>query len=295
MCLEFFLSDQFERYLLHERRLSAHTVRAYLQDLADFSALLERRGINEAAVVDTGVVRAWVADSAGRELSPRSMHRRLSGLRAWYRWMNQVRGAGLQDPLQALFPPKKGKTLVPVNDSASLAALLESFDEATADIRLQWLPVVSIFLTGMRVSELCAFRIADWDRSAGQFRILGKGGKQRLVPVHPWLSRHLEALSGWNQRSIDSPLFLRPDGTACYPRYMHRLVKAVMTELEARGRLSPHTLRHSFATGLLDEGADLLAVKELLGHSSLSATQVYTRTSLEKLRQLHKLLHPRSE
>jgi integrase/recombinase XerC len=295
MSLEFFLSGQFERYLLHERRLSSHTARAYLQDLSDFSALLEQRGISEAAAVDTTVVRAWVADSAGRELSPRSMHRRLSGLRAWYRWMNQVRGAGLHDPLQALFPPKKGKTLVPVNDPASLAALLETFDEAAEDLRLQWLPVVSLFLTGMRVSELCAFRIGDWDRSAGQFRIKGKGGKQRLVPVLPWLTRHLEQLSDWNKRSPESPLWLRPNATPCYPRYMHRLVKSVMSELEARGRLSPHTLRHSFATGLLDEGADLLAVKELLGHSSLSATQVYTRTSLEKLRQLHKLLHPRSE
>ena len=295
MCLEFFLYEQFERYLRHERRMSAHTVRAYLQDLSDFSAFLERRGISQPDAVETAVVRAWVADSAARELSPRSMHRRLSGLRAWYRWMNQVRGAGLQDPLQALFPPKKGKSLVPVNDPASLAALLESFDEAAPDIQMQWLPVVSLFLTGMRVSELCAFRVSDWDRSSGQFRIKGKGGKERMVPVHPWLSRHLDRLNAWDQRHNDGPLWLRPDGTPCYPRYMHRLVKSVMSELEARGRLSPHTLRHSFATGLLDEGADLLAVKELLGHSSLSATQVYTRTSLEKLRQLHKLLHPRSE
>lgn len=295
MCLEFFLPEEFGRYLRDERRMSLHTVRAYLQDITDFSTFLEKRGIAAANAVDTALVRAWVADSTGRDLSARSMHRRLSGLRAWYRWMNQVRGAAIPDPLQALFPPRKGKTLVPVNDPASLNALLETFDEAPVDVRLQWLPVVSLFLTGMRVSELCACRIADWDRSAGQLRVLGKGGKQRLVPVHPWLSRHLEELSGWNQRPIDSPLWLRPDGTPCYPRYMHRLVKSVMSALEARGRLSPHTLRHSFATGLLDEGADLLAVKELLGHSSLSATQVYTRTSLEKLRQLHKLLHPRSE
>lgn len=295
MCLEFFLSDAFGRYLRDERRLSLHTVRAYLQDIADFSAFLEKRGIEAASAVDTALVRAWVADSAGRELSARSMHRRLSGLRAWYRWMNQVRGAAIPDPLQALFPPKKGKALVPVNDRASLNLLLDTFDAAVPDIQREWLPVVSLFLTGMRVSELCAFRISDWDRSAGQFRVNGKGGKQRLVPVHPWLAKHLEVLSAWNQRPADSLLWLRPDGTACYPRYMHRLVKSVMTALEARGRLSPHTLRHSFATELLDEGAELLAVKELLGHASLSATEIYTRTSLEKLRQIHKLLHPRSE
>jgi integrase/recombinase XerC len=295
MCLEFFLSADFERYLLHERRMSVHTVRAYLQDINDFSDFLEQRAVSAIAEIDTSLVRAWVADRASKTLTPRSLHRRLSGLRAWYRWMNQMRGAGIQDPLQALFPPKKGKTLVPVNDAASLQALLETFDASEPDIQKEWLPVVSLFLSGMRVSELCAFRVADWDRSSGQFRVRGKGGKERLVPVHPWLAGHLEGLSGWNWRKPDSPLWLRPDGTACYPRYMHRLVKSVMTSLEARGRLSPHTLRHSFATELLDEGADLLAVKDLLGHSSLSATQVYTRTSLEKLRQIHKLLHPRSE
>lgn len=295
MCLEFFLSDHFERYLRDERRMSLHTVRAYLHDIENFSDFVESRGVSDAANVDTALVRSWVAESTGRKLSARSMHRRLSGLRAWYRWMNQVRGANIPDPLQALFPPKRGKSLVPVNDRASLNALLEVYDASVADIRLAWLPVVSLFLTGMRVSELCAFRIADWDRSAGQFRVKGKGGKQRLIPVHPWLVKHLEELCGWNRRSADSPLWLRPDGSACYPRYMHRLVKSVMSELEARGRLSPHTLRHSFATEMLNEGADLLAVKDLLGHSNLAATQVYTRTSLEKLRQLHKLLHPRSE
>lgn len=295
MCLEFFLSESFERYLRDERRMSLHTVRAYLQDIQDFSDFIGSRGIADAQAIDTALVRAWVADRASRQLSARSLHRRLSGLRAWYRWMNQVRGAGLPDPLQALFPPRKGKTLVPVNDSTSLNALLDAFDAADEGIRVEWLPVVSLFLTGMRVSELCAFRIGDWDRASGQFRITGKGGKQRLVPVHPWLARHLEMLSGWNQRTTDQPLWVRPDGTPCYPRYMHRLVKTVMSSLEARGRLSPHTLRHSFATELLNEGADLLAVKDLLGHASLSATQVYTRTSLEKLRQLHKLLHPRSE
>ncbi|MBU6324093.1 MAG: tyrosine-type recombinase/integrase [Bacteroidetes bacterium] len=295
MNLEFFFVEEFITHLRAVRRLSSHTQRAYRSDLLSLLANLQSEGVLHPESIEVAHLRSWMSHLMEGGNSPRSIHRKLAAVRTWLDYLIYERKLINKNPAELLLPPKRARNLIEVNDEASLKQLLHNFDEAIPDVQFRMLPVLSLYLTGLRVSELAALRISDWDRAAGQIRVLGKGGKQRLVPVHPWLAQHWSRLLFLEEREGAAPLLMNDQGKAYHVRSLHRLVKAELGAVRARGRLSPHTLRHSFATHMLDEGAELLAIKDLLGHANLSATQIYTRSSLDKLKRLHKLLHPRSD
>jgi integrase/recombinase XerC len=294
MNLEFFFVDDFLQFQKSVRRLSEQTIRAYRSDLQSLTRYLVELGVQHPQGLDSTHLRSWMAYLMERGNTPRSIHRKLASVRGWLDFLIYELKLINNNPSDQLLPPKRSKPLVEVNDAQSLKKLLEQFDQAIPDEQFRILPVVSLYLTGLRVSELAMLRIADWDRSAGHIRVSGKGGKQRLVPVHPWLARHWLRLLFLEDRDKLEPLLINQQNRAYHVRSLHRLVQSELSRLGTRGRLSPHTLRHSFATHMLDEGAELLAIKDLLGHANLATTQVYTRNSLEKLKQVHKLLHPRS-
>jgi len=294
MNLEFFFVEDFITYLRSVRRLSAHTLRAYRSDLASLTEFLSVHGITSSEKLETSHLRAWMSTLMEQGNTPRSIHRKLASVRSWLHYLIYEQKILSHNPADVLLPPKRGRHLIEVNDLSSLRQMLTVFEEAIPDVQFRMLPVVTLYLTGLRVSELVQLKISDWDRSAGQLRVTGKGGKQRLVPVHPWLGRHWERLLFLDRREGGDPLLQNDRGRPYHVRSLHRLVKAELEPFGTLGRLSPHTLRHSFATHMLDEGAELLAIKDLLGHSNLSATQIYTRSSLDKLKRMHKLLHPRS-
>jgi integrase/recombinase XerC len=294
MNLEFFFVDDFLLFQKSVRRLSEQTIRAYRSDLHSLVNHLQELEVHHPRSIDAAHLRSWMSQLMERGNTPRSIHRKLASVRGWLDFLIYERKEIDRNPSDQLLAPKRSKPLVEVNDAQSLKKLLTHFDEAIPDEQFRILPVVTLYLTGMRVSELVALRIVDWDRSAGCISVSGKGGKQRLVPVHPWLARHWQRLLFLEERDKHATLLINPQNQPYNPRSLHRLVKTELEKFDARGRLSPHTLRHSFATHMLDEGAELLAIKDLLGHANLAATQVYTRNSLEKLKQVHKLLHPRS-
>ena len=294
MNLEFFFVEAFITHIRAVRRLSAHTQRAYRSDLNSLVIFLFHEGIKHPKEIQVAHLRSWMSGLMESGNTPRSIHRKLAAVRTWLEYLIYERKLMQKNPAEQLLPPKRARNLVEVNDEASLKKLLRYFDEAIPDVQFRIVPVISLYLTGLRVSELAALSISDWDKAAGQIRVLGKGGKERLVPVHPWLAYHWSRLLFLEERGGSEPLLINDRGQAYHVRSLHRLVKAELEAVGARGRLSPHTLRHSFATHMLDQGAELLAIKDLLGHANLSATQVYTRSSLDKLKRLHKLLHPRS-
>jgi len=294
MNLEFFFLEAFLTHLRAVRRMSHHTLRAYQSDLSSLIGFLHAEGVTSPDAIQASHLRSWMAGLMERGNTPRSIHRKLGAVRSWLDFLIYEQKVLQKNPSEQLLAPKRARHLVEVNDAASLKRLLVAFDQAMPDVQFRMLPVVSLYLTGLRVSELAALSIGDWDRMAGQIRVAGKGGKQRLVPVHPWLAGHWGRLLFLEGRGVSEPLLINDQGRAYHARSLHRLVKDALEAVGARGRLSPHTLRHSFATHMLDEGAELLAIKDLLGHANLSATQIYTRSSLEKLKRLHKLLHPRS-
>jgi integrase/recombinase XerC len=294
MSLEFFFVSDFSDHLLNERRLSPHTCKAYITDIRAFVEVVQAEGLSQPDQIELAHIRFWVSSMVEAGVSARTVHRKLSALRTWFDYLKEHRKAIAVSPAERITAPKRGRNIVEVNDKAALTRLIMQFQEGNESTQIRLLPVVVLYLTGMRVSELIGLRRNDWESASSQLRITGKGGKQRLVPVHSGLVPYLNKYCTTTDQAT-AALFTDAEGKPYYARQLHRLVKSVMSELGARGRLSPHTLRHSFATHVLDEGAELLAVKEILGHSNLSATQVYTRNSLEKLRKLHKLLHPRSE
>jgi integrase/recombinase XerC len=294
MNLEFFFLDEFITHIRAVRRLSAHTQRAYRSDIYSLLNFLSQESIKHPQAIEVAHLRSWMSGLMELGNTPRSIHRKLAAVRSWLDYLIYERKVMQKNPAEQLLPPKRARNLVEVNDEASLKKLMSFFDEAIPDVQFRILPVISLYLTGLRVSELAALTIADWDKTAAQIRVTGKGGKERLVPVHPWLGLHWSRLLFLEERGGTDPLLINDRGKAYHVRSLHRLVKAELQAVGARGRLSPHTLRHSFATHMLDDGAELLAIKDLLGHANLSATQVYTRSSLDKLKRLHKLLHPRS-
>lgn len=290
----------FLQYLRFEKRYSDHTVRAYQDDLRQFELYLKQEYELEAiSAATTVMVRSWLsAQREGREgVAPRTISRKLSALRSFYKYLLR-KGQISVSPVSHLTAPKSGKKLPVYVEETQAARLLDGHFVAdgwkglTAELILQL-----FYQTGMRLSELVNLKRAQVNAYTHTLRILGKGNKERLVPVQPELLKAIEQYetrkpTQWESYDSDY-LLLTEKGKPLYPKYVYRLVKAYLSEITTLGKKSPHILRHSFATHLLNNGADLNAVKELLGHASLAATQVYTHTTIGKLKEVHKKAHPK--
>ncbi len=289
--------DCFATYLSDERNLSPHTRAAYLRDLGEFKNFLELHGGSgkEALVkLDSFLLRRYLAELHKRNQRT-SIARKLSTLRTFFRYL--VREGQLpSNPTEGLSTPKLNSYLPKTLSVDEATALMErGYGNSLLDLRDR--AIVELFYSsGLRVSELTGLDVGSLDLRENLVRVLGKGRKERIVPVgrkaHEALHTYLEERGGPDE---EEPLFLNARGGRLTPRSVQRNLKTRLIKAGVIKDISPHALRHSFATHLLDGGADLRAIQELLGHASLSTTQKYTQVSVDQLMAVYDKAHPRSK
>jgi integrase/recombinase XerC len=288
--------DRFLRYLQFEKRYSAHTVRAYADDLRDFFIWLEGTfGKTSLAEISSPMVRSWLADNKDRGLAVKSINRKISSLKSFFKYM-LVTGVLTKTPMTSVRSPRIPRKLpvyVQESEMEKTISPVEGFEGAT-----QILIVEILYATGIRLSELIGIRELDFDLHTSTLKVLGKGKKERIIPVSAVLierlHQYLKEKKAQDFSGGESYLLLTPSGKKLYPKYVYRAVKSYLAQITTLQKKSPHVLRHSFATHLTNNGAELNAVKELLGHASLAATQIYTHNSIEKLKEIHSRAHPKS-
>lgn len=289
----------FLDYLRFEKRYSRHTTLAYERDLRQFFDFLTLQGWQEMvpAELPASLIRTWLAELRGKDQSPRSINRKISTLKAFFRFL--LRQAVVQaSPMTTITAPKVRKRLPVYVEENQMQTLLQQVEFTNDWIgKTNHLICHLLYATGMRLSELTGLKLSQLDLPRRQIKVLGKGNKERLLPIGTGLLEEIQAYLQLRSAQVPEPsgetLLIRADGRALQPRYVQTQIKALLALVTTVEKKSPHVLRHSFATHLMNNGADLNAVKELLGHSSLAATQVYTHNTIEKLKDVHKKAHPR--
>ncbi|GAA1927959.1 tyrosine recombinase XerC [Nocardioides marmoribigeumensis] len=293
--------EDYRRHLVSERDLSAHSVRAYLGDVRSMLAHAADLGVHDLADLDLRTLRSWLANQQTRGRSRTTLARRATAVRVFTAWLHRT-GRLEADPGSALGSPKAHRTLPPALGHDDVRQLLDAAAEhALTDgaVGARDLAVLELlYATGIRVGELCALDVDDLDHGRRVVRVFGKGRKERTVPygvpaeraLVDWLAARGElAVSG-----SGPALFLGVRGGRVDQRAVRALVHARLAEVPGAPDLGPHGLRHTAATHLLEGGADLRSVQELLGHASLATTQIYTHVSAERLRSAYTQAHPRA-
>jgi integrase/recombinase XerC len=285
-------AGEFLRYLDHERGVSRHTLRSYGADLAEFEAFLVREKLGGLARADARAIRGWLATLHARKLARSSVARKLASVRSCLKYLARRGVVELNAARQVRSPklPQRLPSFLPKDESKNLLdAPVERTEAGSRDRAILEL----LYATGLRVAECCGLDLDDVDRRQGSVRVMGKGGKERVVPAGDVA---LQALDAWLTVRGEGrgPLFTNPRGGRLSTRGVHRIVKSRARAAGIERRVTPHTFRHSFATHMLGEGADLRLIQELLGHSRLSTTQRYTHVSAEHLMKVYDRAHPRA-
>ncbi len=287
------LVDAFLRYLAAERGASPHTLRSYATDLRDCAAFLHRRGLGALPDADARVIRGYLADLHARGLARTSIARRLATLRSFYRFLIR-RGRARANPAREVRTPSLPRRLpghLPIDQSEAL--FRQPVGDGEADRRDRAV-LELLYASGVRVAELAGLDVGDLDLREGSVRVLGKGRRERVVPLGQKAIDALRAYLG-PRESGRGPVFRNGRGGRLTVRSLHRIVRGRARAAGLAGRVTPHTLRHTFATHLLDAGADLRLIQELLGHARLTTTQRYTHVSAERLVRVYDAAHPRAK
>ena len=291
----------FKLWIEKERRLSPHTAEAYGRDLDQFERFVgEWLGREDWAWsdVDRLAIRSWLGDLDGRGRAESTVSRKLSTLRVFLGFLHRM-GYLDENAARVVHRGSPGRTLPAFLSQSQVTTLFESMSESDLPSLRDRAILELLYSSGLRLSELHGLNVRDVDLEAGTVRVLGKGRKERISPVG---RKAAEAIRSYldTDREIDGAdpdtcLFVSRTGNRLSRRQIQRIVARWLASATGGEALSPHALRHTFATHLLDEGADLLAVKELLGHASLSTTRIYTHTSRERLLETYRLAHPRAD
>jgi len=298
---------KYLRYLKIERNASPHTITSYKNDLnqfADFCGRYFEKDENQLRldVIERITIRLWLGELSERGLAKSSIARKVAAIRSFFKYSFK-RGFIEQNPAHLLIVPKKKKTLPKTANYEDLNRMMELAEGKSAE-SAQHRAILEVFYgTGIRLSELVNLNQEDINFRLNQIKVLGKGAKQRIVPLgkqaQKALKNHLKTKSQLYGKRTDKDarkaVFLAASGQRIYPRAVQRIVKDYLQRASEVTQKSPHVLRHSFATHLLDQGADLRVIKELLGHANLAATQIYTHTSVERLKNVYELAHPRAK
>ena len=298
------LRQQFLDFLRFERGLSKHTLQAYRRDLADLHEFLQTDGelglddLSGLSKVKHQDLRLWLGELLQAQLKPRSIARKVSAVRSFFDYLRQQDVIDF-NPAHRLKLPKVGRSLPVFLKEQEVEQLLDPgrFADNFIGQRDRCL-LELLYGCGLRRSEVIALKTSDITFNPPSLRVSGKGNKERFVPFGPTLTEVLGSylrMAKSEGLTLNGPLLMRQNGQKLYPNLVYRIVKQQMGLAGDLPKGSPHVLRHTYATHLLDRGADLNAIKELLGHQSLAATQVYTHSSISKLRSVHKLAHPRAE
>jgi integrase/recombinase XerC len=297
------IREAYSHYLVNEKALSTHTVRAYLGDLDSFVEHLANNGVTEIADVNLPLIRSWLATQQVRGGARTTLSRRAVSVRLFTKWATK-RGFMTADVGATLATPKPHRTLPGVLTQGDAVTALDSMATRAAEFdtpsSIRDVAIVELlYATGARVSEVCGLDIEDLDFHRNTIRVLGKGNKERMIPMGAPAVKALNAYINdarpqlANDKSARA-LFLGARGKRIDQRAVRTVVYEALSALEGVERMGPHALRHSAATHLLEGGADLRTVQEILGHSSLATTQIYTHVSTDRLRQAFKQAHPRA-
>lgn len=292
----------FIKYLQYERRYSSHTVDSYQNDLMQFSAFLTQtkpQGEIELKDAEHNEIRSWIISLMEDGLDPRSVNRKMAALRTYFKFLLK-RDVITKDPTARLSALKTSKKLPSFVKETELIGLLSQFesDDAFTGKRNK-LVLELLYGTGIRLSELIHLKKSDINLKEGLIKVLGKRNKERIIPLPAELISVIDDYTISREKALgeftgDDFLVVTDKGRKTYPMYIYRIVNRFLALFTTTDKKSPHVLRHTFATHLLNKGADLNAIKDLLGHSSLAATQVYTHNTIEKLKAVFDQAHPKA-
>jgi len=291
--------EGFLRYLQYHKRYSAHTIRAYKNDLNQFfSYLEENHSSRDVHKITDDKVRAWIVSCLQNNISERTINRKISTLKTYFKYLIRMKYVH-HDPMVKVYTPKVGRRVPYFVDESHMNLLTDHrlFEQDFYGNRDQ-LIVEMLYQTGMRLSELIGIEDRHIHFENQQIRIIGKRNKERIIPLTVPLVKMIRQYMALRDEKFltrsDGYLLVTNKGKKLYEKFVYRTVKKYLSLVTTMEKRSPHVLRHTFATHMLNNGADLNAIKELLGHASLSATQIYTHSTFEKLRAVYKQAHPRT-
>jgi integrase/recombinase XerC len=286
--------NSFLEYLQYEKRFSNHTILAYSNDLAQFSEYLQKTyEIKELQEISHTLIRSWIVSMMDQKMSPRSINRKITSLKTFYKYLLRQQVV-TENPMLKIQSPKTSKRLPVFIEKDNMDALLDTIEFGSDfDGERNKLIMELLYATGIRLSELINLTQANVDLNSCQLKVLGKRKKERIVPFNNTLKQLIEGYLKHKETKESYYLFVTKNGKKLYEKFVYRVVNKYLSHVTSINKKSPHVLRHTFATHMLNNGADLNAIKELLGHANLSATQVYTHNTVEKLKNVHKQAHPK--
>lgn len=295
--------QKFLNYIQYEKRYSIHTVDAYKRDLKQFfDYMLENFQLTDTdnKSITHQQIRSWLSSLINNDINTRSVNRKISTLKAYFAFL--LKGETITiNPMQKIISPKMSKKVTAYVEEESLNSMLdeEELKQGYSENR-NYLIMEILYETGIRLSELINIKVQDIDIHNLTIKVLGKRNKERIIPITNILKDKIKQYLESKEKEIvtnsekENYLFLTKKGKKIYPNFVYRIVFYYLSKITTNKKKSPHVLRHTFATHMLNHGADLNAIKEILGHSSLNATQVYSHSSLSKLKTIYKQAHPRA-
>ncbi|MFC2120236.1 tyrosine-type recombinase/integrase [Bacteroidota bacterium] len=293
------VKNLFLKYLQFEKRYSIHTLSSYETDLEQYIIFCKKNYGKQIEInTDHHLIRKWVVELIENGLSTRTVNRKISTLKSFYKFLIRNNYISI-NPMDKVLQPKFKKNLPYFVEEKQMDLLLDKveFGADFSGVRDK-LIIEILYCTGIRLSELINIKNNDFDNEKLTILVLGKRNKERLIPLSKNLSKELSGYINIRNREFSKGtnpyLFITDKGGVLYPKFVYRLVNKYLSFVTTIDKRSPHILRHTFATIMLNSGADLNAIKEFLGHSNLAATQIYTHTSFEKLKSIYKQAHPRA-
>lgn len=291
--------DSFLNFIAFEKRYSKHTISSYSIDLSQYITFLESTfSISNPELADYQMIRTWILSLVENKIEPRTVNRKIATLKSFYKYLLRQNRITI-NPVDRIKAPKIQKRLPVFIEESHIDLLFKNIAfEDTFESTRDRLILELLYATGIRLSELLALKNEHINLIDNSIRVLGKGNKQRVIPIH---KNAKEIIQKYNiiksqtfQQLNTENLILTDKGENAYPVFIQRIVKKYLTMISPADRKSPHVMRHTFATHMLNNGADLTAIKDLMGHSSLAATQIYTHNSIEKLKNIFKQAHPKA-
>lgn len=297
--IETYPIQEFLNYLTFQKRYSKNTILSYQNDLSGFfEFILLEYSITDVKQITTPIIRTWLASLKENKISSKTINRKISSLKSFFKYQLRIKNL-LVNPVSPVSSLKTSRRLPSFIEQKDINTLLNNDNfEDTFEGKTNFLIFEILYQTGIRRSELISLKEKHIDQSAGNIKVLGKGNKERIIPVNSNLLKYIDEYILEKRKFFPNfpgtCLLINKKGKQLYPKYVYNVVRANLSKVSSNQRKSPHILRHSFATHLTNNGAQINAIKELLGHSSLAATQIYTHNTIEKLKDVYKKAHPKS-